>query len=535
MKKAGAVALAALSLASFAFCGCGGDGKESGQKIVIYTGGSTEFLWRAGADEKAVWKEVQRKFKEDTGEEIRFEVNFLGVNMKDKASTALAGNGQVDIMISHTGGRSGIDDWMFAGDNYGNLYNDISDYGEKIIEYSTWNKDGLELNALERLRVVDGAVIGIPSVINPYKFGILVRKDWMEACGYTDDQEKAVSDSLTLVDNFEVFEEMALAMKNKYHLNYTCTGAIFDLEKAGVVGAYGLDAGYYTEVKYNEGGVDYIIPGGGQAGYSDIMVMENRWAKEGVLNPTSDTVQLDAGESEFTAGTTGIYFQDPTVTHLIKVARRCKAANPEAEFTVLGALTKDAQSTDKGFMRNSVATFGACVPRSSKNSELIVKYVNWMYSDVNNYLLCQYGIEGKHWQNNGDGTYSYLAPYSLTKLPYSGVLALVENQNVANLTCADYTKEELKWIETSQKKENYINNPAVDVMLLSKNDALQNKLWSAYNEIKTFCQLAWRGKQTGETLKTRYETNRSKFMNIIAPYGIELNNLYGNLKGALVW
>ena len=120
--------------------------------------------------------------------------------------------------------------------------------------------------------------------------------------------------------------------------------------------------------------------------YSGLIISHNGCLKINDAMPDykkfdPDSVTVDKGESEFIAGTTGIFFQDPTVTHLIKVARKCKIMNPDAEFTVLGALTKDAESTDKGFMRNSVATFAACVPESSKQAELIVKYLDWMYSD----------------------------------------------------------------------------------------------------------------------------------------------------------
>ena len=58
MKKVGALSLAAvLSLGLVACNGEGGNsGEKSAEKIVIYTGGSTEFIWRAGADEEAVRK-----------------------------------------------------------------------------------------------------------------------------------------------------------------------------------------------------------------------------------------------------------------------------------------------------------------------------------------------------------------------------------------------------------------------------------------------------------------------------------------------
>lgn len=88
----------------FTAVSCGGDSGETDDdvnKIVIYTGGSSEFIWKEGADEEAVHKAVSDAFYADTGIKIEFEVNFMGKDMKDKVTTAIAGGNQVDIMISH--------------------------------------------------------------------------------------------------------------------------------------------------------------------------------------------------------------------------------------------------------------------------------------------------------------------------------------------------------------------------------------------------------------------------------------------------
>ena len=102
-----------------------------------------------------------------------------------------------------------------------------------------------------------------------------------------------------------------------------------------------------------------------------------------------------------------MFILDPSVKHLISVARKCKSANKNAEFTVIGPLVRDETSDKKGFMTNTEATFAACIVKSSKNAMKIIKFLNWVYKNPENYNLCRYGIEGKHWVNNGDGTYSY--------------------------------------------------------------------------------------------------------------------------------
>ena len=90
-----------------------------------------------------------------------------------------------------------------------------------------------------------------------------------------------------------------------------------------------------------------------------------------------------------------------------------------------------------------------------------------MYSDVKNYNLCMYGVEGAHWVNNGDGTYSYPEGKEsyLTKAPYSGIFALVENQNMSDLLYSGYTEQERGWITASRNKDLYVDNDIIDYIL----------------------------------------------------------------------
>lgn len=96
----------------------------------------------------------------------------------------------------------------------------------------------------------------------------------------------------------------------------------------------------------------------------------------------------------------------------------------------------------------------------------IIKFLNWVYKNPENYNLCRYGIEGKHWVNNGDGTYSYPEGKDeyLVKAPYSGILTLVENQNISNLVYKGYSEEESKWLEIAANPDNYIKNDVVNYM-----------------------------------------------------------------------
>jgi hypothetical protein len=89
-----------------------------------------------------------------------------------------------------------------------------------------------------------------------------------------------------------------------------------------------------------------------------------------------------------------------------------------------------------------------------------------MYSDVANYELCAYGIEGKHWIDAGEGFYTYPEQYKqiyLTSRPYSGVFALLHNDEFAYRLFDSYSQEELGWIAQVESAKTIKN--ATDGML----------------------------------------------------------------------
>lgn len=231
MRKKVSVLLAAIIGCGLLLSGCGGTetdapgGGDRGDatKIVIYAGGSSEFSWVKGSEETEIIDHIEQAYYEDTGVSLDFEITYSGKDLTTQMNNAMAGGDQLDIAISHTRGGAGIDDTVVANDWYLDIAEYLEDYGTNIL-------DSIEGEPIEALTTVQNEVIGIPSVISPYKFGILVRKDWMEACGYTDDAQKAQTEftagvNYKLVDNLATFEEMCLAMKEKYNLNHVITGA----------------------------------------------------------------------------------------------------------------------------------------------------------------------------------------------------------------------------------------------------------------------------------------------------------------------
>lgn len=534
-----------LTLAALTLSGCG-EKHDDLTKITIYAGGSGEYMWKKGSVEQEVYDAIQQEYEKQTGHKIKFNVEFLGKNMKDSITTGIT-DGDIDVVISHLGGGDGLDDWMLYQPTtlYRNLALDIEDY-ENIGKNMTWtNGSDLTLNALDRVTDSSKKVIALPSVVNPYKFGILVRKDWMEACGYSDE----VKEGYQLVDNYETFEEMAKAMQVKFNLEYAVAGAVYEVEKSGLLGAYDVPAGYYTKSASTYNGKDIMDNGGLiNSKYAEVLNVESRWIQNKVLSAKPDEKSVVDYESDFISGKAGIMVENPTVTHLIEVARNTKEVDPNASFTVLPALKKDKTSSSKGFMRNSVATFGAAITKNSKNADAVLEFINWCYASKENYELCRYGVEGKHWIKNGDGTYSYPAGYSYQHKPYSGICTLVENQIISDLTYKDFSSDEQKWFNISKQKENYLVNDSVDYLLFLNNKELLNLHFENRKEMYNFTQRIW-SRSTGITFDLNHDHGTDadktackiknlsdwqavsdKYLSTTSSYSIECYNLYLKLK-----
>lgn len=537
-KVFGAVCLAMACACAFSACGTtddpndnGGD-KPTATPIVIYAGGSSDFAWVKGSAEEEVINYIEEKYYEETGVLLDFQAYFYGEDMHTKLDNELQGGSQIDIAISHTRGGQGIDDKRKAATKHYNLY-DVLDYAPNLYE-------AIEGAPLDCLTTAQNDVIAIPSVISPYKFGILVRKDYMEQCGYTDDPTKAATGDYELVDNLVTFEEMCKAMNTITGNTHAVTGAPWDLEKVVTMGAY-TEAGYFSSAVSNCTGTDLVMAGFATPEYEDVLALEYKWAREGVTSPAEGDWLIDQGEQNFVSGKTGVFVLDPTVQHLIKVARMTKAANPNAEFTVLGALTKDKTSTKKGFMRNPQATFGAAIMKESENVNEIMAFLNWVYESEENYNLCRYGIEGTHWVNNGDGTYSYPtnSKYSITEPAYSGILTLVENQRMSNLVYDGYTAEEKRWInDVAGNPENYVQNDVMDYLFTST-DEFNLLMASAMTSVYQGLALpAWQGRvnpkdpDLNETTKTYFKAVTDTYNQKVRNIQVDFTTQYNNMKSS---
>lgn len=101
--------LLGLTAMALTACGPGAKPTDNRKTITIYAGGSGEYMWKKGAIEQQVYDAIQQEYERQTGNKIRFNVEFLGQKMKDSIVTGIT-DGDIDVVISHLGGGDGLDD-----------------------------------------------------------------------------------------------------------------------------------------------------------------------------------------------------------------------------------------------------------------------------------------------------------------------------------------------------------------------------------------------------------------------------------------
>lgn len=400
--------------------GCGKKVEESsGTKVVIYCAGSKV----SGANDAAVKKAIEKKFKEDTGNEINLEIKlFTNADFNTKVDLAIAGGDQIDGIVNYIGSSDALD--RFISRN-----NFATDLTELVNEYGTHLKSVIPEIAFDHA-TYDGQLAAIPSVTQENAFGILIRTDWLKEA------------NLEIPTTISEFETVMEAFKKRDGNVVPLVGYSWDLDRVILAGAYGtVSSSYYY---LDDSGT--LLPGFLNPKYKNVLSKCYEWVKSGWWDIDNASRTESSIDNLFVGGRAGIYVQYPEIYHLIEIARKCKQADSKATFEVIGPL--EGPNGDKGVQKQNVAFSGMMVPKSSKNAELVVKYMDWMVSDVKNYELCAYGIEGTDWVDSGEGKRGLPDKNSTDVVNmYSGCYAPIEFTNLSDRVWDTYSEQELGWIE----------------------------------------------------------------------------------------
>lgn len=272
----------------------------------------------------------------------------------------------------------------------------------------------------------------------------------------------------------------------------------------------------YTHYAYEDG---KCIPAYLKENYADVLDFERNLQEEKLWyeNP-SDTA---AASRNFYAGKSAVYMSWPEATSQITVARKLKSATGD-DCIMIAPLKKNAETEANGNLRMASAFFGMVVPQNAQNTELLLKFLNWLYSDKENYELAKLGIEGEDWvkgdTKEGFETYSYpedkKAAYEETP-SYSGAYCLLTNVNLSDRLYSGYANDEWNRVtETysfkSWPKDGFADE-GINIEGASKDRTLSiqsSKLGKVYTSVRGY---AWSISPlpAGKTIRSMFEEMRA--------------------------
>ena len=506
MKKLLCAALAACMLLGLCACRDSGtptpkpsgsweEAKKNAAEITVYVDASNIYgSYIKGSDEAYVKDAIEKKFYEDTGNAVNFQVNYESHATFNTKFGGVMTTGKWDMAVSYLG-QAGLDEVVLKQDVSMDLA-DLLDNYEHIGE-------AIAPEVMNATTTLTGEVVGIPSSVKSKTKGILIRKDYMTKAGYTEDKAEAAASGgkLKFCQTIDDFTDMMRKMKAEIP---ACTmpliGNSYDIEFAITAGACGTPGYQYKSVIYNDdGSIDKVVPGWLSEGYDKVLGYEYLWQKEGLWEADNQVKTKEQRITDYSNGKGAIYCVDTNILELIDVARQVKAVDKSAEFTILGPLDAvDARGkaieNSGAFVEVSKATDCMIINKRSDKAELILAYFDWLYSDVKNYELCSYGIEGEHWVDAGEGYYAFPAGKEdryLTNPPYSGVFKFLHNDDFAYRLFNNYTEEERGWIEKVESAKT-IANPTDCMLFYNMTAAVANGYQTAENNFYLNCPTkAW--------------------------------------------
>jgi len=193
---------------------------------------------------------------------------------------------------------------------------------------------------------------------------------------------------------------------------------------------------------------EYWEPFGGVDYWQQKLENQREW---NIFCETDSLNQSDPG-SLFQIGKAGAYID--TIDAVPKFNRLLTGNAPEAELGVF-VHEEAARNMEKGAYSAAVNSSNClAIPANSPNIERTVEFLNWLFESPENHDLFEYGIEGVHWEADGDKQYT---------TPEGVDAATNYNPNGWNLTwtpkyyrfSSDYTEYSVAYAVYSTELENF--------------------------------------------------------------------------------
>lgn len=458
----------------FSFTACNDEPGKQGDTYVLTIYRARSSGMSDGVRDEAVKQAIEDKFYKDTGISISLDVqlytntaitDIVDVNYNNK-------NKNIDGIFHYLSEDAGSAITKYAKSSDGaamNLDPILEQYGQNILAKINENDVG-HLADRSGYFNIDGTYTrtALSGFSKEGGFGILMRKDLMrnvQSVTGLDPEDYDINNDGFKSMTVSEFESVMRAIKadTSNDVSTPVNGAPWDLMRVvatsfgvSAMSGYGLDAnGKFVPAQFTPNWDKYV----------DLMY---NWANEGIWEQESNNTTDDQRQTNLIAGTAAAYLAYPTAEQLIMLSKKFYAANTGSEELMVIApfasednngkclYNPDGSQVVNGNLKTQRSFYGGIIPYRSKNSEILIQYIDWMYSSAENYELCLYGVKGTDWIEGDVFTYggnsyktweypSEKVDEYLLKPPYTGKYMLLENINVSNRICGHYSTNEKKW------------------------------------------------------------------------------------------
>lgn len=456
-------------LSCLGFVGCGGNG-VSPNTVVIFS----EYNGAIGSEDDKVKEAIEAKFLEDTGLELDLQVEAVGTDMiGSKIVTAMGDStAAIDAFICHYGSDSPINSYILDG-----LTMDLTDLVKTQAPSfaASFDMEDRADKLAYNSGVLEGKLHALSSKTRTNGWGMLIRKDYMAQTSFDPDEYDILNENHKSL-SVDQFKQLLVELKSNTDCERPIVGRPWSLDYF-LTSPFGAVS--YGEQVLKDG---VVVPAYADESYLNVLELY-RWLQEEKLwieNPSNAQNTLNY----FVSGKGAIYMDWPEVTSQVEIAQTLKEATG-ADCIMIEPLLKVGSETEtNGNSRIHSAFSGMSVPLKSQNYELLLKYIEWLYSDIENYELAMYGIPGEHWiaTEGADGTKYWDYPADKKEqyernAPYSGKYCLIEDYTLSDRLYAGYSESELAWIEKARQFKSYPEDGFVtEGMLLPSVPATDRKL-----------------------------------------------------------
>lgn len=470
INKIVALCLAVCTVLSFTACG-GEPSVTDGDTYVLTVYRARSSGMTDGDRDDAVKAAIEEAFYRDTGIKISLNVQlYTNTQIKDVVAVNFGNkNKNIDAIFHYLSEDAGSAITGYAKDSTATIDLDpvLEQYGTHILAKINENDTD---NIADRSGYFNDNGTYHRTALTSYAkeggYGILVRKDYMAAVkditGLDPEDYDITNDGYKSMTISEFETVMKAIKENNDDVNISVTGAPWDLQRV-VATAY--DVNSMSGYGLNDDG--NLVPAQFTTGWDKYVDLMYRWSSTGIWEKESDTTSDDQRQSNFVAGKVAAYLAYPTAEQLIDLSRRVYAADSSAELMIIAPFAsedengnclynEDGTQVVNGNLKGYRSFYGGIVPYNSSNYEILIQYIDWMYSDVENYELCLYGVKGVDWIEGEDFVYGEKtyktwrypddkADEYLSKPPYTGKYMLLENINVSNRISGHYNTIEKDW------------------------------------------------------------------------------------------